>query len=107
MEPRRFCSPFFKNYCAPRCVDLANASDAKLQALLEASEPAPFGVNNKDVLDDTYRKAWKMDNSNFSTRLDVFDTGVIEHVRSKLVDIGHGGQKKIRPELYKLNIYGE
>lgn len=97
---------FFRKGDAAGWVDLANASDEKLQALLEACEPAPFGVNNKDVLDDTYRKAWKMDNSNFSTRLDVVDTGIVEHVRSKLVDVGHGGQKKIRPELYKLNIYG-
>ena len=48
-----------------------------------------------------------MDHSNFSTGVDVVGTGIAEHVRSKLVDVGHGGQKKIRPELYKLNIYGE
>ena len=41
-------------------VDLANAADISLQTLLMACEPAPFGIDNKDVLDDTYRKAWKI-----------------------------------------------
>ena len=87
------------------CVDLANADDASLQVLLEACQPAPFGVDNKDVLDETYRKAWKMDNSNFATRLDVVNTGILECIRSMLMQGNEN--KKIRPEMYKLNVYGE
>ena len=87
------------------CIDLANTDDASLQVLLEACQPAPFGVDNKDVLDETYRKAWKMDNSNFATRLDVVNTGILECIRSMLMQGNEN--KKIRPEMYKLNVYGE
>ena len=87
------------------CIDFANADDASLQVLLEACQPAPFGVDNKDVLDESYRKAWKMDNSNFATRLDVVNTGILECIRSMLMQGNEN--KKIRPEMYKLNVYGE
>ncbi|EDR10243.1 uncharacterized protein LACBIDRAFT_325147 [Laccaria bicolor S238N-H82] len=86
------------------CIDLANADDASLQVLLEACQPAPFGIDNKDVLDETYRKAWKMDNSNFATRLDVVNTGILDCIRSMLMQ--GNKNKKIRPEMYKLNVYG-
>ncbi|EDR00473.1 uncharacterized protein LACBIDRAFT_313386 [Laccaria bicolor S238N-H82] len=86
------------------CIDFANADDASLQVLLEACQPAPFGVDNKDVLDETYRKAWKMDNANFATRLDVVNTGILESIRSMLMQGNEN--KKIRLEMYKLNIYG-
>lgn len=86
-------------------VDLANAADISLQTLLMACEPAPFGIDNKDVLDDTYRKAWKMDKDNFSTRLDVVHTRILDRICLKLM---RGNvERKIRSELYKLNIYGE
>lgn len=87
-----------------RCIDLANADDASLQVLLEACQPAPFGVDNKDVLDETYRRAWKMDNANFATRLDVVNTGILESIRSMLMQGNEN--KKFRPEMYKLNVYG-
>jgi hypothetical protein len=87
------------------CIDLADANDASLQVLLEACQPAAFGVDNKDVLDESYRKAWKMDNSNFATRLDVVNAGILEHLCSTLLQGNE--KKKIRPEMYKLNVYGE
>ncbi|KAJ2982915.1 hypothetical protein NUW54_g10691 [Trametes sanguinea] len=38
---------------------------AGVQALQDACEPAPFGRNDETVLDETYRKAGKMDADNF------------------------------------------
>ena len=85
-------------------MDLANANDPQLHTLVGACERASFGLDNKDVLDETYRKAWKMDSSRFSTRFDIVNTGILDHVYAKLAP---GCPDKIRPELYKLNVYGE
>ena len=46
-----------------------------------------------------------MDNTNFATRLDVVNTGILECIRSMLMQGNEN--KKIRPEMYKLNVYGE
>ena len=42
-----------------------------LNQLERACEPATFGRNDEDVLDETYRKAGKMDSDNFLLGLDV------------------------------------
>ena len=77
-----------------------------LQALEQACEAATFGRDDEAVLDETYRKAGKMDSDNFLLGLDVD--------RSRLVDIVHAGllagqdeTKTIKAELYKLNVYGQ
>jgi len=64
-----------------RWIDLTNPTSPKLQALLEAFDPVL-----KD--NDTHPKAWKLDNPNFSTRLDVLHARIVEHVRSKLAKGG-------------------
>ncbi|TEB18383.1 hypothetical protein FA13DRAFT_1803686 [Coprinellus micaceus] len=66
-----------------------NLKDQDIQRLVEASERATFGRNNEDILDESYRKAWKMDASQFSSQFDV----------SK-------APKNIEAHLYKLNVYG-
>lgn len=85
-------------------MDLANANDPKLHTLVGACERASFGLDKKDILDETYRKAWKMDSSRFSTSFDIVNTGILDHVYAKLTP---GSPDMIRPELYKLNAYGE
>jgi hypothetical protein len=52
-----------------RYIDFANTSFSELEQLAQVCEPASFGVNDKDVLDETYRKAGKMDSELFSTPL--------------------------------------
>ena len=37
------------------------------------------------TLDRTFLKAWELDASNFATRLDVADAGIIEHVATEFV----------------------
>ena len=88
-----------------QCIDLANANDLKLQTLVGACERAAFGLDNRDVLDETYRKAWKMDSSNFLTRLDIVSAGIIDHVCAKLMQ--GNTERRVRSEIYKLNVYGE
>lgn len=51
------------------CIDLAHPTEEQLCHLEEACDPATFGRNQQDVLDETYRTAGKMDIRNFSTNL--------------------------------------
>lgn len=72
----------------------------------QACDPATFGVDKKDVLDESYRKAGKLDVANFATKFNVARTGLVELIRSELLE-GEGARKGIDVELYKLNVYGE
>lgn len=63
-------------------------------------------MNNEDVLDETYRKAGKMDVKNFASKFVVSDLGLDVIVRNRLLE-GRKGTKPIKVELYKLNVYGK
>ncbi|KAJ7138616.1 hypothetical protein C8R46DRAFT_1137377 [Mycena filopes] len=88
-------------------VDLGNAKDAELVALAAACDPATFGVNKQDVLDETYRKAGKLDLSKFASRLDVVASGLIRAISPDML-LGQAvdADKTLQAELYKLNVYG-
>jgi hypothetical protein len=74
--------------------------------LLEDCEPATFGLADKEVLDETYRKAGKMDEAKFSTNFSPYEHGVIDTAVQALVHSNHtdAGYHGIRAELYKLNV---
>ena len=56
-------------------------------------------------MDETYRKAGKMDSESFSPMLDLSHTDLVKIVRGYLLE-GHQSTKNIKTELYKLNVYG-
>jgi hypothetical protein len=57
------------------------------------------------VLDSSYRKALKLDTTEFATSFDLGKTNLLRKVqRSLLDDIDN---RQIRAELYKLNVYRE
>ncbi|KAJ7722025.1 hypothetical protein B0H16DRAFT_1666280 [Mycena metata] len=116
---RHFTCFFAFRHCSPKstCVfwdggtcriDLRNAKKAEFVALAAACDQATFGVAQKDVLDETYRKAGKMDLAQFASRLDVVASGLIDAIAPGILQ-GQGaeGDKTLRAELYKLNVYGE
>jgi len=78
-------------------------TDSQLAALSQACQPASFGVNQQDVLDESYRKAGKMEPSAFSTQFSPSSLGIVELIRATLLQ---GSAKSVRVELYKLNVYG-
>ncbi|KAI0643322.1 hypothetical protein C8Q79DRAFT_172047 [Trametes meyenii] len=90
-----------------RQVNLTSSSppDA-LDALGRACEAATFGRNNEDVLDETYRKAGKLDVDKFMMRFDAEKSGLVGAVRVNLLDT-QSQKSKIYAELYKLNVYGK
>lgn len=89
-----------------RHINLANATLDELEQLAQACETASFGVDKKDVLDETYRKAGKMDSDQFSPIRDPAQTDLIRIIRSYLLE-GTKSTKIVKAELYKLNMYGE
>jgi hypothetical protein len=88
-----------------RYIDFANTTFSQLEQLVQACEPASFGLNDKDVLDETYRKAGKMDSELFSTPLVPEHTDLVKVLRGHLLE-GTDSMRKLKIELYKLNVYG-
>jgi hypothetical protein len=70
--------------------------------LVKACQPATFGDKQKDVLDESYRKAWKLDATNFATNFNPNNTGIIQAVHESLLH----PNSSIHVDLYKLNVYG-
>jgi len=87
-------------------VDGDAASERAFTWLLKDSEPATFGLGDKEVLDETYRKAAKMDVTKFCTNFSPYEHGVMYTVIQALVHNSHphAGSHGVRAELYKLNV---
>ena len=87
-------------------IDFSSASNEDLRALADVCDAATFGMNDKNVLDETYRKAGKLDTAYFAAKFDPVNCGLLRTLREVLLE-GHGTDKTISVELYKLNIYGK
>ena len=87
-------------------IDLSQAAESELANLSTSCEPATFGVNQKDVLDESYRKARKLDVANFATKFELHNSEIMNVVRAALLE-GHDSNRPVEAELYKLNVYGE
>nr|GAT60471.1 predicted protein [Mycena chlorophos] len=93
-----------------RFLDFREPTDAQVEALAKACEPASFGRGTEDVLDENYRKAGKMDVSRFACRLDIGATGILDAVTPYLLegreDVVEDEEMGLAAEMYKLNVYG-
>ena len=86
-------------------IDFSSAvSDAQLEHLAQACQPATFSVRQRDVLDESYRKAGKMDTVEFSTNFNPSNTSIIQGIDGLL---HKNPESPIRVELHKLNVYGK
>lgn len=95
-------------------------SKAKGQQVIEdfvdSCAPATFGKEGKDTLDESYRKASKLDSSQFSTNFSPYDLGIVGVIAQTLlpgvtgpVARGSGGRTFVEnwgvvAEMYKLNV---
>jgi hypothetical protein len=75
-----------------------------LDRLGQACDPASFGLNEKEVLDETYRKAGKMDAERFSSPLQLVHTDLMKIIRGCLLE-GTQSTGPITDELHRLNVY--
>ncbi|KAL8948013.1 MAG: hypothetical protein Q9222_005764 [Ikaeria aurantiellina] len=62
-----------------------NTSQRALVELVQRCQPATFGVGNRDVLDEKYRKASKLDNTAFSSDFHPHDFGIVDAVQQILM----------------------
>jgi hypothetical protein len=94
-----------RNACFPPSASSAGAGMARLAALLKDCEPATFGRGRKDVLDESYRKASKLDASAFSTDLCPYALGIVDQAAELLMpSVGVGGTRAVEAKLYMLNV---
>ena len=97
----------------PSILSSANG-ETTIEGLLQACAPATFGNKGDEVLDETYRKAVKLDSNQFSTSFIPYEVGIIETIaQSLLPGIAKpffDGKSKyeehlgVIAELYKLNV---
>jgi len=73
--------------------------------LAEVCQPAAFGRNGKDVYDESYRKALKLDTTSFCTDFCPYEAGIIDTITQILLPGVSTRRRGIRAELYKLNVY--
>ncbi|KAK7729647.1 hypothetical protein SLS53_009218 [Cytospora paraplurivora] len=78
-----------------------------LTKLVDDCEPATFGRGAQDVYDESYRKASKMDPSQFSTTFNPYEVGIVDTIAQTLLPtLRHSQQTRaVKAELYKLNFY--
>ncbi|KDR77464.1 hypothetical protein GALMADRAFT_119596 [Galerina marginata CBS 339.88] len=95
---------FYNTENKTELLNFAHASEDQLTSLAAACQQATFGVDQKDVLDESYRKAGKLDATQFATQFSPFP-GIIDTVRESLLH-GEHSEKSIKAEIYKLNVYG-
>ncbi len=87
---------------------------SELDRLLADCQPATFGLGGVDVLDESYRKASKLDNTQFSTNFNPYDYGIVDTISQILFpSVDHRNTEEedlglelrgVRAELYKLNV---
>jgi hypothetical protein len=87
------------------------SSSIDIDELLLASERATFGLDGKDVLDETYRKAAALAPDKFSTNFHPADHGLVDALAQILLPdyrLRVDAKKKelwgVKAELYKLNV---
>ena len=75
--------------------------------LVNGMAPATFGMGGKDVYDETYRKALKLDPSQFAIDFCPYESGIINVIAQMLLPTLNTDlitTRGIRAELYKLNV---
>lgn len=79
---------------------------ASLRQLIKDCQPASFGYKGENIIDDAYRKATKIDRSEFSSDFCPYELGIVDTITQVLMpnagkDIATEG---VKAELYKLNV---
>ena len=86
-------------------INTACASDEELSVLADACSVAPFGRGAEAVVDDSYRKAGKLDLPHFAIPFDPVNTALASGIKVSVLE-GQASNRPIRFELYKVNVYG-
>ncbi|KAK5717397.1 hypothetical protein LTR15_009291 [Elasticomyces elasticus] len=82
----------------------AEANSDAFKKLSVACTPASFGRHGENVVDESYRKAGKLDVTAFCSDFCPYNTGIINVVNQVLVP-SLNAHRSVKAELYKLNVY--
>jgi hypothetical protein len=82
----------------------ATNRDEAVKKLAAGPQLASFGFQGHDVIDETYRKASKLDTSAISTNFCPYETEMIDVIGQALWPKLPSSSQGIRAELYKLNV---
>jgi hypothetical protein len=63
-------------------------------------------MGGQNVHDESYRKAGKLDVSDFATGFSIERSGLVDVIRSELFE-GPDSGMEVEAKLYKLNVYGK
>lgn len=85
---------------------MSQATYEELESLVQAGVPATVGVGQRDMLDESYRKAGKIDTADFAAKFDVEQARIVDRIRVQLL-AGLDESKPIKVEISRLNVYGE
>lgn len=92
---------------------MSNGKEEVLEQLVKDCKPATFGLDGKDVLDETIRKGGKLESSEFSTSFNPYDFGIVDAIVQALLPsivrpegkASYSERWGVVAELYKLNVY--
>jgi hypothetical protein len=97
----------------PKSIE-GDKGEHRLEELLRACAPATFGCEGSDILDELYRKAGKLDRSQFSVDFHPHDYGIVDAIaQTRLPSLENLRIAGLNPntehwgvvaELYKLNV---
>lgn len=87
---------------------LEPSTEGNLDQLVADTQPATFGLGGEHVYDENYRKATKMDPTQFSTSFNPYTLGIIDEIAQGLLPSTKKLEdaRSVRAELYKLNVSG-
>ena len=87
---------------------------AAVEELLKACAPATFGKKGEEVLDESYRKAVKLDSDQFCTSFNPHEVGIVDAIAQSMLPAiakpfsdqksRHEEHLGVIAELYKLNV---
>ena len=67
-------------------IDFTDPKPELVEKLAQACDVATFGLNNQDVLDETYRKAGKLDTQYFAPKFDPEWYDLLDIIQNNLLD---------------------
>jgi hypothetical protein len=92
--------------CVKLTLPIAPGRNGGVDRLCEHAQPATFGRGGEDVLDESYRKALKVDTDSFCSTFDPYTLGIVDTIAQVLLPsaIDSTTHRSVRAELYKLNV---
>jgi hypothetical protein len=94
----------FEKLTLPLSIDVVAGETDPIAKLVADTQPASFGLQGKEVIDESYRKASKLDTTAFSTNFCPYGSGIIDAIGQTLLPKNPSSCQGIRAELYKLNV---